>query len=212
MVNFGSCWRAPRKFAKCWQPGHLPQDWLELLSHNSKWCEVFCIGKIICCRFCWCTLMALSIYHMGVAQQNIRGKNLQHQLHLKHVISKLVPPNRLLQELIGCWISSMWYLSSNDNNGDESVDTWFWQDTDCNEDGLEWKGFQHEKIHVAEWNHFDVSVIFIRLYLTDRNYTPSGIIQCSEWFLANHVFKMTSAEGALLRNCLRLVEAIDFHI
>ena len=73
-------------------------------------------------------------------------------------------------------------------------------------------GFQHEKIHVAEWNNFDVSVIFIRPYLTDRNYTPSGIIQCSEWFLANHVFKMTSDEGALLRNCLRLVEAIDFDI
>ena len=73
-------------------------------------------------------------------------------------------------------------------------------------------GFQHEKIHVAEWNNFDVSVIFIRPYLTDRNYTPSVIIQCFEWFLANHVFNMTSDEGALLRNCLRLVEAIDFDI
>ena len=73
-------------------------------------------------------------------------------------------------------------------------------------------GFQHENIHVAEWNLFDVSVIFIRLYLTDRNYTPSGIIQCSEWFLANHVFNMTSDEGAPLRNCLRLVETIDFDI
>ena len=73
-------------------------------------------------------------------------------------------------------------------------------------------GFEHEKIHVAEWNHFDVSVIFIRLYLTDRNYTPSVIIQCFEWFLANHVFKMTSDEGELLRNCLRLVEPIDFDI
>ena len=72
--------------------------------------------------------------------------------------------------------------------------------------------FQHKNIHVTEWNHFDVSVIFIRLYLTDRNYTPSGIVQCSEWFAANHVFKMTSDEGALLRNCLHLVEPIDFDI
>ena len=73
-------------------------------------------------------------------------------------------------------------------------------------------GFQHEKIHVAEWNNFDVSVIFIRPYLTDRNYTLSVIIQCFKWFLANHVFKMTSDEGALLRNCLHLVEAIDYDI
>ena len=72
--------------------------------------------------------------------------------------------------------------------------------------------FQHKNIHVTEWNHFDVSVIFIRLYLTDRNYTPSGIVQCSEWFAANHVFKMTSDEGEILRNCLRLVKAIDFDI
>ena len=66
--------------------------------------------------------------------------------------------------------------------------------------------FQHKNIHVTEWNHFDVSVIFI------RNYTPSGIVQCSEWFFANHVFRMTSDEGELIRNCLCLVEAIDFDI
>ena len=71
---------------------------------------------------------------------------------------------------------------------------------------------QHKNIHVTEWNHFDVSVIFIRLYLTDRNYAPRGIIQYSEWFLANHVFKMTSYERAQLSNCLCLVKAIDFDI
>ena len=108
----GRCWGAPRKFAKSWQPGHLPQEWLVILTHNSKWCEVFCIGKIIWCSFCWCTPMAPSLHNMGVAYQNFRCKNWQYQLHLRLVFSKLVPPKRLLQELIGCWIASMLYLSS----------------------------------------------------------------------------------------------------
>ena len=84
----------------------------------------FCIENTNWCSFFWCTHIAPSLYHMGVAHQNIRGKNWQHQLHLKLVSSKLFPPKRLLQKLIGCWISSMWYLSSTNNNGDESAAMW----------------------------------------------------------------------------------------
>ena len=80
------------------------------------------------------------------------------------------------------------------------------------------------KMVSSEW-YFSIKIftspsgttLMFRLYSFDFILRTETILRVayfnvSSGFFANHVFKMASDEGALLRNCLRLVDAIDFDI
>ena len=118
----------------------------------------------------------------------------------------------LTSSLEQTWCKLFFGIQALPKNRGACVDTWFWHNTECNRDDLKWQDILHEKLHIAEWNNFDVWTIIIRYHIKDQNYTQIVMFRCFECILVDYAFKTISDEGMLYMNCLRLVESVDFHI